>query len=184
MRIESGRSQLLIIDVQEKLAPAVLGHEAVIETAGKLVAAAKALGAPITVSEQYPRGLGPTVAPLRDSVGDGGAFIEKTHFSCLREAPLRQRIETLRAEGRDQVIVAGMEAHICVAQTVLDLVEEGFHAFAVADAMSSRTAESRELALQRMRHAGAPSVTAEMVIFEWLDRAGTPEFKALQALVK
>ncbi|MDX2265322.1 MAG: hydrolase [Hyphomicrobiales bacterium] len=184
MRIERDRSQLLIIDVQERLAPAVLEHEGVIAMSGKLIAAAKAVGAPITVSEQYPRGLGPTVAPLHEAIGNEGAFIEKTHFSCLREAPLRQRIEMLRAEGRDQVIVAGMEAHICVAQTVLDLAEEGFHAFAVADAMSSRAAQSRDLALQRMRHAGAPSVTVEMVIFEWLDRAGTPEFKALQALVK
>ncbi len=184
MRINRDNAHLLIIDVQEKLAPAVLDHIAVIAAVTRLVKAAKTLGIPITVSEQYPRGLGATVASLRDAIGNEGRFLEKTHFSCLREGEFAQRMQSVRAEGRNQIIVAGMEAHICVAQTVLDLQESGFQSFAVADAMGSRTRESLDLALQRMRHAGAVTVNTEMALFEWLDKAGTPEFKVLQQLVK
>ncbi len=184
MRINRENAHLLIVDVQEKLAPAVLDHISIIAAVTRLVAGARTLGIPITVSEQYPRGLGPTIASLRDPIGDEAVVMDKTHFSCLREANFAQRLQSLRAEGRNQIIVAGMEAHICVAQTVLDLQESGFQSFAVADAMGSRAKESRDLALQRMRHAGAVTVNTEMALFEWLDKAGSPEFKAIQQLVK
>lgn len=184
MRINSENSHLLIIDVQEKLAPAVLDHVAIIAAVSRLAIAARTLNIPITVSEQYPRGLGATVPALQEALGADAVVLEKTHFSCLRETGLSSRIEALVTEGRNQIIVAGMEAHICVAQTVLDLQARGIQSFAVADAMGSRTSESRDLALQRMRHEGAATVNAEMVIFEWLDKAGTPEFKAMQQLIK
>ncbi len=183
MRINREHSQLLIIDIQEKLVPTVLHQEALIANTGRLIEAARRLGIPLTVSEHYPRGLGATVPALKEQFGNEAAVLDKVHFSCLREPNLRARLETMKAEGRHQVIVAGMEAHICVTQTVLDLLEEDFQSFVVADAVSARAAESIDLALERLRQAGCSAVNFEMVLFEWLDQAPTPEFKDLQRLV-
>lgn len=185
MRLERARSQLLIVDVQEKLLPAVDGPDEVLAMCQRLVHFAKRLDVPITVSEQYPRGLGPTVAPLKDKIGNDARYMSKTHFSCLRDEALHDHLHALRKDGFNQVVVGGMEAHVCVAQTVIDLEAEGFEAFVVADAISSRKPSSRELALARLARDGVDVVNSEMVMFEWLDRAGTPEFKDLQdALLK
>lgn len=184
MRMNRANAQLLIIDIQEKLVPAVLDHEQLIATASRLIAIARRLEVPITVSEQYPRGLGPTVQPVKEALGNAAVFIDKMHFSCVREDGLRARFEALREGGRDQIVVAGMEAHVCVAQTVLDLLEADFQVFIVADAVSSRRARDAETALRRLEAQGAVPVTSEMVMFEWLDKAGTPEFRELQRLIK
>ncbi len=184
MLINRLTSQLLVIDIQEKLAPAVLAPEQVIENTGKLLSAAQRLGVPVTVSEQYPRGLGRTVPQLRDALGNTAVVHEKLAFSCLRAPELANRLASLRAEGRHQVIVAGMEAHVCVGQTALDLQAHGYAVFAAADAVSSRKRSSLDLALARMRHAGIQTVDSEMVMFEWLEAAGSEDFKALQPLLK
>jgi nicotinamidase-related amidase len=184
MLLSRDKSQLLIVDVQEKLLPAVSGQKLVLDRCVLLVRAARRLGIPITVSEQYPRGLGPTVEPLREAVGEAGAVIEKAEFSCLKNTVLHERLHRLRRQGISQVVVAGTEAHVCVAQTTIDLAEQGFDTFVVADAVASRSTSSRKLALARLLKIGADVVNSEMVVFEWLGKAGTPEFKELLALVK
>jgi isochorismate hydrolase len=184
MLISRDKSQLLIVDVQEKLLPAMADPERVVASCVRLVKGAHTLGIPITYSEQYPRGLGPTVEPLRAALEYAGAVIEKVEFSCLKSDALRERLHELRRQGRPQVVIGGIEAHVCVAQTAIDLEEQGFEAFVVADAVSSRAKTSRRLALARLAKSGADIVDSEMVLFEWLGKAGTPEFKALQALVK
>ncbi|MGC2411041.1 MAG: hydrolase [Methyloceanibacter sp.] len=184
MLLTRDKSQLLIIDVQEKLLSAVSDQERVVERCVRLVRAARTLGVPITLSEQYPHGLGPTVEPIREALGYAGSVVEKVEFSCLKSDPLRERLHELRRQGRPQVVIGGIEAHVCVAQTAIDLEKQGFEAFVAADAVASRTKSSRRLALARLLKAGADVVDSEMVLFEWLGKAGTSEFKELQALVK
>lgn len=184
MRMIRDHSQLLVIDVQEKLLPAVANASRVEAMCVRLLRIARRLGAPITISEQYPKGIGPTVATVRAEAGGETVFLEKTHFSCFGDSALRGRLTGLQAEGRHQIVLAGIEAHVCVAQTALDLTNRGFDVFVAADAVSSRSDESRALALVRLREAGARIVDSEMVMFEWLERSGTPEFKELQQLIK
>jgi nicotinamidase-related amidase len=184
MLLTRDKSQLLIIDVQEKLIEAISGKDRVIDRCVRLVRAARMLGVPITLSEQYPQGLGPTADPIRDAFANAGLVVDKVEFSCLKSDPLRERLHELRRQGRPQVVIGGIEAHVCVTQTAIDLEEQGFEAFVVADAVGSRSKGSRKLALTRLLKAGADVVDSEMVLFEWLERAGTREFKELQALVK
>lgn len=154
------------------------------QNAIRLIKAAKLLGVPITVSEHCSSALGHSVASLRRELGADAATFEKTHFSCLREESLRTLFEDIRDTGRGQVIVAGMETHVCVTQTALDMIADGFELFIVADAVGSRTAARRDLAIARLRQAGAHIVESEMVIFEWLEKAGTAEFRELLPLIK
>jgi nicotinamidase-related amidase len=184
MLLARDKSQLLIIDVQDRLLAAVSGADRVLDRCVRLVQAAKALSVPITVSQQYPAGLGPTADALRDALGNAGPILDKVEFSCLRNEALRERLHDIRRRGRPQVVIGGIEAHVCVTQTAIDLEEQGFEAFVVADAVASRSKTSRKLALTRLLKAGADVVDSEMVVFEWLERAGTPEFKELQGLVK
>lgn len=184
MLLTRAKSQLLIIDVQEKLLPAMSDSERVVERCVRLVHAARALEIPVTFSEQYPSGLGPTVALLREALGYEGSVIEKVEFSCLKNDLLRERLHELRRKGRPQVVIGGIEAHVCVTQTAIDLEDQGFEAFVVADAVSSRAKASRRLALARLLKTGVDVVDSEMVVFEWLGKAGTPEFKELQGLMK
>jgi len=184
MLLAREKSQLLIIDVQEKLLPAMSDPERVLERCGHLVRAARTLDIPITASEQYPRGLGPTMAPLREALGNAGLVIDKIEFSCLKSDALRERLHELRRKGRPQVVMGGIEAHVCVTQTAIDLEEQGFEAFVVADAVASRAKSSWRLALARLLKTGVDVVDSEMVVFEWLGKAGTQEFKELQGLVK
>lgn len=178
------RAQLLIIDVQERLAPNVDAPERVISNCGRLITFARRLDVPITLTEQYPRGLGPTTGILLELAGNSIPRLEKTEFSVWKNPAIRARIGDVARQGRRQVIVAGMEAHICVLQTVLDLIANDFDVFVVADAISSRVPQSKDLAIDRMARAGAAIVNHEMVGFEWLERAGTPEFKDLISIIK
>lgn len=184
MLLARDKSQLLIIDVQEKLLDAISGKDRVVERCVRLVRAARTLGVPITLSEQYPQGLGPTVEPIRAAIANAGFVVDKVEFSCMRSAPLRERLHELRRQGRPQVVIAGIEAHVCVLQTTIDLEGQGFEAFVVADAVGSRAKANRERAMTRLAKEGADIVDSEMVLFEWLERAGTPEFKELHALIK
>lgn len=171
---------LLVVDIQEKLAPAILHADTVVANAAKLIQAAKQLSVPILASEQYPKGLGPTVMPLRELL-PAEALLEKTYFSCLSEPGFGDR---LVKQARAQIIVCGMETHVCVLQTVLGLKAAGYAPMVVADATSSRSIQSYDLGIARMRDAGITVVTTEMVLFEWIGRAATPEFKALLPLIK
>ncbi len=184
MLLSRDKSQLLIVDVQEKLLPAMVDPERVVERCLRLVRAARTLGVPITYSEQYPKGLGPTAEALREALGAGGEIVPKVEFSCFKAEALRERLSDLRRDGRPQVVIGGIEAHVCVAQSAIDLEDQGFESFVVADAVASRAKTSRRLALARLFQSGVEVVDSEMVLFEWLGKAGTPEFKELQALIK
>lgn len=183
-KLHREHSHMLIVDIQERLAPAVLDHEALILAVNRLVRLAKLMDIPITVSEQYPKGLGATVSLLRETIGNSGVFLDKLHFSCAAEEKFARHFARLRDAGRDQILVVGMEAHVCVAQSALDLAAAGYRTFIAADGVSARTRQSRDLALDRMRGAGCIIIDTEMAMFEWTERAGTPEFKEMQALIK
>lgn len=180
MLIDRDQSCLLVIDMQERLLPAMAAAQAIARNAATLVRAANRLGVPVLASEQYRRGLGATVPALAAEL-PAACTIEKLHFSCLADPGFAERFRGL---GRAQAVVTGIEAHVCVLQTALDLNAAGVRTFVVADATGSRTDASLEVALARARAGGIEVVTTEMVVFEWLRRAGTPEFKELSALIK
>ena len=181
MLLSASKSSLLLIDIQERLLPAMSTPDLVIDKSKILLQAAQTLGLPITISEQYPKGLGHTVAALQSNTAN---TFEKLSFSCWRDDALKAHFINLHEQTRPLVIVAGIEAHVCVMQTCIDLANAGFGVFAVADAMSSRKPESTALAFERMRANDVQVVNTEMVVFELLERAGTAEFKALSKLIK
>ena len=172
MLIAREKSVLLVVDIQERLLPHIHEGQAVLDNAVWLVKVAQRLGVPVMVSEQYPKGIGPTVAVLR-GLTSPELVAEKLHFSCVASKCL----ERLPGGERPQVVVAGTESHVCVLQTVLDLLGQGRQVFVVAEAVGSRRPSDRELALARMRAHGAEIVSREMVAFEWLKQAGTEEFR-------
>ncbi len=180
MLIERSRSQLLVIDLQEKLAPAIHAGEEIIANSCRLLAGASQLGVPAYVSEHCVRALGTSVAAVRQSAVDA-CFFEKSHFSCAAEPGV---LKMLRQPGRPQLILTGSEAHVCVLQSALGLQAAGFDVFVVRDAASSRTRENREAGFDRLRAAGVHIVSSEMVLFEWLHRAGTDEFRQVLPLIK
>jgi nicotinamidase-related amidase len=176
--LSRAESRLLIVDMQEKILPVIDGHEGVTANCLKLIEAAQILDVPATATEQYPKGLGPTTAEIAQRLPDRP---EKVEFSCLN--CLDWNTASSDPEGRFKVVVAGIEAHVCVQQTVLDLLSHGFRVFVAADAVSSRKSLDREIALQRMAASGAVITTTESVLFEWCERAGTAEFKEISRLV-
>ncbi len=184
MLAERHRAHLLVIDVQEKLAPHIAGGEVAVANCERLVRYARRLGVPVTITEHYPKGLGSTVGSVREAAGNDTPCFEKIAFSCWRDDAIRSRIEALERDGRTQIVVAGMEAHVCVGQTVLDLRSESRNVFVVADAIGSRDAKVCDLAVERFRAAGATIVAQEMIAFEWLERGDDPAFKDLIQLVK
>ncbi|MEG6510123.1 isochorismatase family protein [Methyloligella sp. 2.7D] len=184
MLLDHARSQLLIVDMQDRLLDAMTGRDDILSACDRLIRAAQILDIPVTVSEQYPKGLGPTNETLRETLGNRGEVMEKVEFSCYRNAALQARFQELRRKGRPQVILGGIESHVCVLQTAIDLAENGFETFVAADAVGSRAKESRKLALDRLAANNVGVVNTEMALFEWLGKAGTPEFKEIQALVK
>lgn len=183
MLLAADRSQLLIVDVQDRLLPAMADPGAVLRQCIILARAAAELGVPATASAQYPKGLGPVVADLRELVGDD-AILDKLAFSCARDPGLRARLEAGRERGRDQVVVAGIEAHVCVLQTCLELAERGFKVACAIDATGSRQPGSVEVAAARLQAAGVLIITVEMAVFEWLGVAGTEKFKRVSALIR
>ena len=180
MLMERGRALLLLVDVQERLVPAMSEPAPMLANCALLLKGAARLGVPILASEQYPKGLGPTVAELAELV-PAEARLPKTEFACGADPGIAAR---LAAAGRDQVVLCGIEAHVCVQQTALGLKAAGCTPFVAADATASRRAGNKALALERMRANGIEVVSAEMVLFEWLGRAATPEFKDLSALIR
>ncbi len=180
--LNAEKSLLLIIDAQEKFLGAVDGMEGLGGRIAILAKAAVRLGVPILVSEQYPKALGSTLPAIRAALPESTPVFSKLAFSAL-EIP--EWAEAVRSSRRDQFIVCGVEAHVCVLQTALDLIQnlEG-QVCVVEDAVSSRKASDKKAALRRLESHGAARVTTEMVLFEWLRQAGTPDFKELQALIK
>ncbi|MFZ9502139.1 MAG: hydrolase [Beijerinckiaceae bacterium] len=182
--LDSARTQLLVVDVQERLLPAMAQGEDILAGCLRLVQAAAILDVPVSVSEQYPKGIGPSVAALRERLPNSARSFEKLSFSCMGDPAIAERVRALADDGRDQVLICGIEAHVCVLQTAIEAHEAGLPVYVAADAVGSRAPQSRELALARMARAGVEIVTAEMAIFEWQRVAGAGHFKALMALVK
>jgi nicotinamidase-related amidase len=180
MVLERARSCLLIVDVQERLTPVMSDPRRVLHNCELLMRVAARLGIPILVSEQYPKGLGPTMVDLRPYIPAEGA-LPKMHFSAAADETILARI---RALGRDQVVIAGIETHVCVLQTALDLKSLGFDSRVVVDACASRRIESEQMAWSRMRQCDVQLLSLEMAVFEWLHQAGTPEFKEISALIR
>jgi nicotinamidase-related amidase len=178
--LDRKRTLLLVVDVQARLAPVIAGHETVIANCARLIEGCRLLGVPLLVSEQYPKGLGPTVDQLRGLLRDD-EVLEKISFSCLRDREIKER---LAESGRDTLLVCGMEAHVCVTQSVLDALDEGYHVQVAADAVGSRSPENRRVALERLAQEGATVTTTESALFELLKAAGTDEFKQISKLVK
>ncbi len=171
---------LLVIDVQEKLLPAIHGSDGVADKAVILIKAARVLGLPILWAEQYPKGLGPTVERLSAAL-DGLKPVSKTAFSCLREPAFA---EALGESGRRKLLMTGIETHVCVQQTALDALSQGYEAFVCRDATGSRAAIEHDAALARMASKGVDLVTVESALFELLGEARTPEFKEILPLIR
>lgn len=172
---------MLIIDVQEKLVNAIFSRDLVKRRAVSLAKAANILEIPTIVTEQYPKGLGETIPELKEGLNNDVNFIEKTTFSALSETHL---LSKLLETGRKQVIIFGIETHICVHQTVIDLLKNGFEVTVVGDACGSRTAFEYMSALDNMKANGAKIKTTEMILFELVKGAKHPNFKEIQALIK
>jgi nicotinamidase-related amidase len=172
MLISADRSVLLLIDLQERLYPAIHDGAQVLEHNLWLTRLAQRLAVPVICTEQYPKGLGATLPVLRELLPDT-AIVEKIHFSAVPENNLFQA----PGGNREQFIVTGTEAHVCVQQTVIDLLACGRQVFVVDEAVGSRRPSDKALALERMRRHGADIVSREMVVFEWLRQAGTETFR-------
>lgn len=177
MKLDRDRAALVVVDIQEAFRKAVPTFDEVARATGKLVEGAAALGVPIVVTEQYPRGLGSTVPEVAERLPEGVEPLEKVRFSAAEA-------EGFDLGDRDQAIVCGIETHVCVNQTVLDLLERDIETHVVADAVGSRTEANRELGLAKMERAGALLTGVEVALFELLRGADAPEFKAVQALIK
>jgi isochorismate hydrolase len=179
-RLDRSRAQLLIVDIQERLLPQITGHESVVAQAERMIRAAAALELPVTVSEQYPKGLGPTVPVIR-AAAEGAARFEKMTFSFCGDAKCRERIAAL---SRPQVLLVGIETHVCVLQTALDLLEMHMTPYVLADAVGSRRPVDHSVALDLLRQAGAVVTTVESVIFRLVREAGTELFKRILPIVR
>jgi nicotinamidase-related amidase len=172
--LDRARATLVVIDVQEAFRKAVLDFERTARAAGTLVAGARVLAVPIVVTEQYPKGLGATVPEIGLA---GEQPLAKTVFAA-------SRADGFSLEGRDQVLLCGIESHVCVSQTAHDLLDRGLEVHVAADAVSSRAEANRELGLHKMEHSGAILTSVETALLELCGEAGTPEFKAVQELIR
>lgn len=175
MLIERENSVLVIIDVQERLLPVMYHSRQVIDNCCALLRGADILKMPVIITEQYPKGLGQTMIDLREVQPAETTVISKTAMSALLEPAFKQAVE-----GKKQIIIAGIEKHICVLQTAVELKQAGHDVFVVEDACSSRTVLNEDLATRRFQAEGIISVSTEMVLFEWLRVSGTTEFKEIQ----
>ncbi|MEP6944227.1 MAG: hydrolase [Betaproteobacteria bacterium] len=180
MLIDRARSQLLLVDMQQRMLAAIPDAAVVLAGCVGLASAAQRIGVPVAALEQYPKGLGALVPELRALLPDEAIGV-KTRFSAVAAGVL----PALPGSDRPQIVIAGVETHVCVLQTALDLHHEGKDVFVVADCVGSRRAEDRDRALSRLRDEGVRIVTREMVIFEWLGDAATPLFSDIsKALLK
>jgi nicotinamidase-related amidase len=172
--LRAADSELVVVDIQERLAAVMPTRDAVVRAVGILLEAAARLNIPVRVSEQYPKGLGRTVAEVATQAPQDATKAEKTAFSACGALPVERR----------QVVLTGMETHVCVLQTALELAVEGREVFVVADAVCSRTEANYNNALARMQAAGVVVTNTESVLFEWLRDAAHPEFRTISKLIR
>lgn len=173
MLIAREHSMLLVVDMQTRLLPTIAEAQAVVDRVSWLVRAARQLSVPVQATEQYPQGLGPT-DPTIAALLPESPIVGKLEFSCAAGRCFEGRA----APERQQIVIVGIEAHVCVLQTAIELRGQGRDVFLVADAVGSRSPNDKHLAIERLRHGGVHIVSAEMVAFEWLRRAGSDEFRA------
>ncbi len=175
-KLDRDRTALVVVDVQEGFRRAIPDFERIAKATATLIQGAEAIGIPVIATEQYPKGLGETVREVADHLPEGVEPLEKVVFSAADA-------EGFDLGGRDQVLVCGVESHVCVSQTAIDLLEEGKEVQVPLDAVGSRTEENKRVGLHKMERAGAVLTSVETALFELLGRAGTDEFKAVQKLI-
>ncbi len=181
MRIAKNQTIAIAVDVQERLFPHIFEHDKLEENLLRLIPGLRALDIPIIVTEQYTKGLGVTIPSIREALGDNYAPVEKLSFSCCGVSPV---MDQLARAGKKNVILFGIETHVCVLQTALDLAQEGYRPVVIDDCVSSRKPNDKRVALERMRQSGAVVSTYESILFEMCVNAGTDQFKAVSKLVK
>ena len=180
MLIDRNQSLVMVIDVQERFIPHIYKIDRIIKRIELLLKAAKLLDIPVITSEQYPKGLGATVASLQAQI-EGSTCLPKTEFSCWRNDDLQNAI---KASGKQHIILTGIEAHVCVMQTAIKLKENGYNVFVAKDTLSSRHKDSTKLAIKRMENHNIEIVNCEMVVTEWCESSSHPAFKEISNLIK
>ena len=181
MRILKEETAALIIDYQSKLFPHINQHEELQANSIKLIEGLKVLEIPMVVTEQYPKGIGYTIPEIQETLGDNYQPIEKMSFSCCGSSDVMKQLRKL---GNSNIIICGIESHVCVLQTVLDLIDKKYQPIVVADCISSRRHFDYKIALKRMRDSGAILTTYESLLFELSVISGTGQFKAISKIVK
>ena len=179
--LKADESLLLIIDIQDKLVRACAHSESIVKKSAIIGEAARILSIPAVVTEQYPQGLGETVEPLKSALGNSAHYVEKTSFSALREDGFKEKLASL---GKKQIILCGIETHICVYQTCAELLAEGYEVYVAKDVTSSRHEYEYNTGLGLMKSDGAKLTCVETVLFEWLGTSKHPNFKEVQKLIK
>jgi nicotinamidase-related amidase len=179
-KLQREQTALVVIDVQGKLAQLMHDRHSLFDNLCRAVQGAQILDVPIVVTEQYPEGLGPTISQVTELLPDFEA-VSKTSFSCCGDGGFN---ETIAALHRRQLLLAGIETHICVQQTTLDLLQSGYEVHVIADAVSSRTRDNKQIGIEKMRDAGAVITCTEAALYELLGAAGATEFKRILELVK
>lgn len=180
MNLNIENSALVVVDMQERFAPAISRFEEIESKIVKLCSAANAMNLSIVVTEQYPKGLGPTVAPIKQILGEGVSVIEKTAFSCFGSEDFRKELISLK---KKTILLCGIESHICLLQTALDAVDRGYETIVIADAVSSRYPEDKAIALDFLRGKGVSVLSMESVLFLLLQDSAHPAFRAVQKLI-
>jgi nicotinamidase-related amidase len=180
LRINRDDTIALIIDIQERLYPFIHDNEKLTSNIVRLVKGLKILNIPMIVTQQYTKGLGDTISPVREALGDY-THLEKMSFSCCGDDTV---MNAIRSSGKKNVIICGIESHVCVLQTCLDLIENGFNPVLIEDCVGSREPNNKKYAVKRMHSAGAVVSTYESILFELTVVSGTPEFKEISKLVK
>lgn len=182
-RLRADSAILVVIDVQGKLHRVIHDNQILEDNVVRLVRGAHVLGVPSIATEQYPKGIGPTTSPIRQAFEDTIGFdpIQKMCFSSMGSDTFTRAVER---SGRRQIIICGIEAHVCVYQTTIDMLEAGYQIYLVGDAVSSRTERNRDLAIDRLTREGALLSSTEMALFEMTIESGTETFKAISKLVK
>ncbi len=180
MRVPKDSVVALVVDIQERLFPHIDGHDELAKNVEILIKGLQALEVPVVVSEQYKKGLGDTIESI-EALVDQVPHVEKMAFSCCDEPKLMEKIEL---SSKRFVILAGMETHICVLQTAIDLLERGYHPVVIEDCVSSRTAANKKTAIERMRQEGVIVSSYESILFELCRYAGSESFKTISKLIK
>lgn len=180
MRIKKEESAVMIIDMQEKLFPHMTGKDALLINIQRLIRGIQILDVPLVLTEQYSKGLGKTILPVKDLINDIEP-VEKISFSCCEESLVMNQLNHLN---RKFIIIGGIESHVCVLQTVIDLIENGYIPVVIADCIASRKEEDKNIALERIKSEGAIITSTESLLLELCRMAGNEKFKSISALIK